>query len=84
MARKVTNRTLHISIHVEKAIALAREKAGWAGRPSCRKLWGLSKRELVEVALRLGALNSGYCDSVSAGRKAVLDELDALRENKVI
>ena len=84
MARTIATRLRGRSIHVTWAIEVSRVKGGWAGRLSVSDLWGLSKRELVEVALRLGALSSGFCDSVSSGRKAVLDELDALRGNDII
>ena len=84
MARTVTKRKRQQSIHVSKAIALALAKGGWAGMPSVADLWELPKRELVEVALRLGAVNARHGDSVSAGRRAVLDELDALRETGIV
>ena len=85
MARTVTiMRKRFQSAHVAKAVALARAKGGWAGMRSVADLWSLPKRELVEVALRLGALNTEYGDSVSAGRAAVLKELTCLRENAII
>ena len=86
MARTVTKRKRQWkrSIHVSNSIAVARSKGGWAWMPSVVDMWGLPKRELVEVALRLGAVNAGHGDSVSAGRRAVLEELDALRENGIV
>ena len=84
MARNVTSRPMFQSSHTAVGIAVARRKGGWAGAQSVSDMWELPKRELLEVALRLGAVNAGFGDSVSAGRKAVLDELDELRESNIV
>ena len=67
-----------------KGIALAKRNGAWAGRKSIEPLWGLSKRELLEVALRLGAQIGEHAGSISSGRKNVLDELDLLHGARLL
>ncbi len=55
------------SIHTDRSIEKAREKGGFAGDHASLPLWELSKRELVEIAIRLGAANAGECDNAGAG-----------------
>ncbi len=73
-----------MSIHIEKSITLADKLGGFAADPAARHLWSMSKRELVEIALRLGALCSGDCDSVEAGVRVVDHEHAALKRSGII
>ena len=71
-----------MSIHKNRAILKAKEMGGYAGDPECRDLWDLSKRELVEVALRLGERMNA--DSIQAAAEEVRGEIELLRMNGVI
>jgi hypothetical protein len=44
---------MSLSVHVWKAINVARDKGAFAGQACSAPLWELSKRELIELALRL-------------------------------
>ncbi len=44
------------SLHVWRAIEKARNKGGYAGNEAAMPLWNMSKRELVEIACRLGEI----------------------------
>ena len=44
----------------------------------------LSKRELIEIALRLGALAGDSCDDEEEGYRVVMEELEALKVNRLI
>ena len=72
------------SIHGWKAIEKARALGGFAGVEAALPLWELSKRELIEIALRLGALNEGECDNPQAGVNAAMNEFDALQRANII
>lgn len=71
------------SLHVWKAREKASRMGGYAGRDDAAPLWDLSKRELVEIAARLGEL---CAEEVSAenGIARALEERDILRANGII
>lgn len=73
------DKPIYLSIHGEASMAKAREKGAFAGERETAKLWKLSKRELVEVALRLTRE-----ENVTAAIAAVDEELKALRENGIL
>ena len=52
------------SIHQWKAIEKANLMGAYAGNPEAVPLWDMSKRELVEIAIRLGEMTAD-CDSPS-------------------
>lgn len=72
------------SIHIHKSIEVAKAKGGFAGEDAAMPLWNMTKRELVEIAVRLGAANSGKCDSPEAGAKAAIKESEALARAGII
>lgn len=73
-----------MSIHVWKAQAKAAKLGAMAGEPEAAPLWDLSKRELVEVALRLAdAINGASCDTPAAMVR-VNEELAALRAQRIV
>ena len=58
-----------MSIHTEKSRAKAQDLGAAAGFVS-GKVWALSKRELIEVALHLAALSTdSYDETMQAGDK---------------
>ena len=69
------------SIHIDRAIALARHKGAAAGMSINAALWEMPKRELVEIVLHLAALCAdGEYDTAIGGDGAlrrVLQERDA-------
>ena len=71
-----------MSIHKDRAIIKAREMGAYAGEPDCRDIWDLSKRELVEVALRLAERSNGA--SIKAIAEEVRWEIERLRINGII
>lgn len=71
------------SIHVWKSIEKAADNGGYAGSESALPLWDMSKRELVEIAIRLGALVADD-DSPEAGAKTALGEYSALKSNGIV
>jgi hypothetical protein len=73
-----------MSIHTGKAKDKARRLGGWAGDPRAGDLWKLSKRELAELALRLGALTTDNADDIDLALKAVNSERAALKLNGII
>lgn len=72
------------SIHAHRSREVARQLGGFAGADCALPFWEMSKRELIEIALRLGALNSGYCDNAEAGSEIALEEHRALRASGII
>ena len=72
------------SIHGWKSIEKAREAGGFAGKHGALPLWDLSKRELVEIAIRLGAQVAGECDTAEAGIVVAMQEHEALRLNGIV
>lgn len=73
-----------MSLHTDRSIAKARQHGAFAGQAAAQPLWGLSKRELLEVAIRLGAQAAHDPDNAAAGISTVTAELRALRDNRVI
>lgn len=67
------------SIHTHKSMKKAREMGAFAGDAAALPLWEMSKRELVEVVIRLGGLAAGKADSPKAGIDAAIQEANALR-----
>ena len=57
---------------------------GWAGMPAAEHIWNLPKRELVELALRLGASASGGADDSLLGLERVEEEIICLKAEGVI
>jgi hypothetical protein len=72
------------SIHAWKSIEKARDAGGFAGEEGALPLWDMSKRELIEIALRLGAMAAGESDSAEHGIQVALNEYEALRLNGII
>lgn len=68
-----------MSIHTQKARAAANARGGLSGHEAARPLWDLSKRELVEIALRLGGARDR--DSLATGM-IVVREVQALLEDE--
>jgi hypothetical protein len=73
-----------MSHHIRSSMDKARMMNAWAGEPETFALWSLSKRELVEALLRLGALAAGEGDDVDAGLARAIEEIDALRDAGII
>jgi DNA invertase Pin-like site-specific DNA recombinase len=71
------------SIHVWKAMEKAAQKGGYAGRKDSGPLWDLSKRELVEIAARLGEMCS-EAGGAEGGIARALEEHRILKENKIV
>jgi hypothetical protein len=71
------------SIHTWKAREKASRLGGYAGAPDAAHLWDLSKRELIEIALRLGQ-QCAENDSMEAAIKRVNEEFLALETNGII
>lgn len=72
------------SIHQFKSIKKAAERGAFAANEAAWPLWELSKREILEVAIRLGAQLDGECDTAETGVAAVERELEALRHSNII
>lgn len=68
-----------MSIHTNRSKRIARERGGMAGNPAVADLWDLSKRELVELTLRLTMR-----EDAQEAADAVRDELTALRVNGIV
>lgn len=76
-----------MSVHIDKAISVARAKGGHAGHDDNRDLWDLSKRELIEIALHLAAASTGEYETALAdgrARQRVIDEHDRLRASGIV
>ena len=71
------------SLHVYKSIDKARANGGYAGLKASLPLWEMSKRELVEIAARLGEIcaDEGGAEN---GIARALEEAAALRANRII
>lgn len=72
------------SIHAWKAIDKASASGGFAGDRDALPLWDMSKRELIEIAIRIGAQVAGECDTATSGIVVALQEHEALRRNGII
>ena len=75
-----------MSMHTQRAFAVAQRKGAWAGAdyPQWNDLARLSKRELIEVALRLGAASVGHCDERFHGIEAFYSEYRALKDSGIL
>lgn len=73
------------SLHQWKAIEKANLMGGYAGHPDAVALWDLSKRELVEIAIRLGEMTADSdSPSVEDAIARVREEHRALKANGII
>ncbi len=72
-----------MSIHVERAVASARRRGAWAGEACARDLWNLSKRELVEIGLRLAGQTLGGEDPEAAADRC-REELTVLKQQGIV
>lgn len=72
-----------ISIHSWKAIEKAQSMGAYAGDPLAGPLWEMSKRELVEIALRFAERLADEC-TVESAVEAVKEERETLRAQKII
>ncbi|WP_141247096.1 hypothetical protein [Mesorhizobium sp. WSM3866] len=72
-----------MSIHTWKARDKAARMGGYAGRDSAAPLWEMSKRELIEIATRLGEICSdeGGADN---GIARAIEEHGILKQNAII
>lgn len=72
-----------MSIHTDRAREIARENGGYAGLDCAAHLWKMSKRELIEIALRFG---ERIADDFSpeGAVAAVNSEYKTLNEQKII
>ena len=76
-----------MSIQTGKAFQLLEESGGFAselGYESWDKLAKLSKRELIETAIRLGSVLGGECDSAEAGHREFWEEHRVLKGSRII
>ena len=67
------------SIHTHRAQAKAAQMGAYAGDESANELWDLSKRELIEIALRLT-----MAPTPSEAVSQVKDERFTLKQNGII
>lgn len=74
------------SLHIWKSIEKAASKGAYAGSEKTVPIWEMSKRELVEIALRLGELcadaDGPYTIDNAIAR--VLDERRILTEQGIL
>lgn len=68
-----------MSVHTGRSMEIARSKGALAGEPEAAPLWELSKREILEVALRLSR-----AEDAAPAVQAFRDELDALQLNGIV
>lgn len=79
-----------MSIHIMRSQEKARLKGAFAGNEGNACLWDLSKRELIEIALRMGAIlcetTDSYEDALEGdgARERVLDEHRKLANADII
>ena len=73
-----------MSIQTDRAKAVARNLGGFAGHDCAHPLWVMSKCELVEVAMRLGAMNAGDPDDPESGLRAALHEYHCLSVSGIL
>ena len=71
------------SLHAWKSIEKAAEKGGYAGAECALPLWGLSKRELVEIVMRFGERVADDFSPEGAA-KAALEEHEILKQQDII
>ena len=65
----------------------AKDLGAWSSKGNYRRLWGYSKRELIELAIHLAAQTTDSYELALETEQAlriVLEEVVALRKNKLI
>jgi hypothetical protein len=72
-----------MSLHTWKARDKAARMGGYAGRDEAAPLWALSKRELVEIAARLGELCSD-AGGAENGIARTIEEHRILKANGIV
>ena len=72
-----------MSMHVDRAVKVARDRGAWAGQECARDLWDLSKRELVEIGLRLADQTMGGAGLETAVGRC-REELRVLRDQGIV
>jgi hypothetical protein len=72
-----------MSIHTWKAREKAARMGGYAGSPAAAPLWELSKRELVEIAARLGEICSDE-GGEEGGIARAIEEHGILKANGIV
>lgn len=76
-----------MSIHFWKSYAVAQQKGAFLGAldtEQAKSLGDMSKRELIEIALRLAALQSDNADDPEQAYHRLQDEAHNLRANGII
>ena len=76
-----------MSLHTDRAYEKLRKSGGLAGALSFDQWNGLanmSKRELVEIAMRLGGLCTDECDNADMAYDRVLEEHNALKQAGIL
>ena len=77
-----------MSVHIWRSFEVARGNGAWSAHDerTWKVLTAFSKRELVEIAIRLGARLSDddTGEDVEAALQRVLEEARALRANRII
>ena len=73
-----------MSLHSERSRQVAHQRGGWAGHFAVAHLYRHPKRVLIEVALRLGASCAGSCDDPDVAIERVNEEIETLREGRLI
>lgn len=75
-----------MSIHVQRSQVRATALDAFAGDPRGADLWKLSKRKLMELVLRFGALCGPFrcCGDVTAGHKLALEGLAIMKPAKIV
>ncbi len=71
------------STHIWRSIEKAASLGGYAGRDTARPIWEMSKRELVEIAIRMSELALGDGDTEAAIAR-VIEERKILKANRII
>lgn len=73
-----------MSIHTARSRYKAAQMGGLAGAPEAAELWELSKRELIELALRLADRIDGCAGDATRCTNMVTTELTTLRAQKIV
>jgi diphthamide synthase (EF-2-diphthine--ammonia ligase) len=71
-----------MSIHTWKAREKAARMGGYAGCDEAAPLWEMSKRELVEIAARLGEICAG--GGAEGGIARAIEEHGILKANGIV
>jgi hypothetical protein len=72
-----------MSIHTSNSREKAARMGGYAGRDEARPLWDMSKRELVEIAVRLGEMCSDEGGAENGIARAI-EEHRILKQNGIV